>query len=32
MYGATMLFATGYYTCYSYIEPFLQQVACSMRA
>lgn len=27
MYGATMLFATGYYTCYSYIEPFLQQVA-----
>lgn len=27
MHGATMLFATGYYTCYSYIEPFLQQVA-----
>lgn len=27
IYVATMLFATGYYTCYSYIEPFLQQVA-----
>ncbi len=27
IYAATILFATGYYTCYSYIEPFLQQVA-----
>ncbi len=27
IYVATILFATGYYTCYSYIEPFLQQVA-----
>lgn len=27
MYVATMLFATGYYTCYSYVEPFLQRVA-----
>ena len=27
LYLATILFATGYYTGYSYIEPFLQQVA-----
>lgn len=27
LYAATILFATGYYTAYSYIEPFLQQVA-----
>ena len=27
LYVATVLFATGYYTAYSYIEPFLQQVA-----
>ena len=27
VYVVTMLFATGYYTCYSYIEPFLHQVA-----
>lgn len=27
IYLTTILFATGYYTAYSYIEPFLQQVA-----
>ena len=27
IYAITVLFATGYYTGYSYIEPFLQQVA-----
>ena len=27
IYAVTVLFATGYYTGYSYIEPFLQQVA-----
>lgn len=27
LYLASILFATGYYTAYSYIEPFLQQVA-----
>ena len=27
LYAVTMLFATAYYTAYSYIEPFLQQVA-----
>ena len=26
IYATTILFATGYYTGYSYIEPFLQQV------
>lgn len=28
IYATTILFATGYYTGYSYIEPFLQQVGC----
>ena len=32
LYLATILFATGYYTGYSYIEPFLQQVAAMPNA
>ena len=27
LYAVTVFMATGYYTCYSYIEPFMQQVA-----
>lgn len=27
MYVATVLFATGYFTCYSYIEPYLREIS-----